>query len=102
MLIWPMEDFRHASFPAVRASDRLQHADMDRAANVWANALGRAVDPIILALAATTACCKQIADEPIVQLQRVEHEARVTLISTDDIPAEVARLEAWVPSWLIA
>jgi hypothetical protein len=34
-------------------------------------------------------------DEPIVQIQRVEHESRVHIdIETDDIPAEVARLEA--------
>lgn len=33
-------------------------------------------------------------DEPIVQIQRVEHESRVHLdIETDDIPAAVARLE---------
>jgi len=33
-------------------------------------------------------------DEPIVQIQKVEHESRVHLdIETDDIPAEVARLE---------
>ncbi len=33
-------------------------------------------------------------DEPIVELQRVEHDSRVHLdIETDDIPAEVARLE---------
>jgi Glyoxalase-like domain len=33
-------------------------------------------------------------DEPVVQIQRVEHESRVHLdIETDDIPAEVARLE---------
>ena len=33
-------------------------------------------------------------DEPIVQIQRVEHESRVHLdIETDDIPAEVSRLE---------
>jgi hypothetical protein len=32
-------------------------------------------------------------DEPIVQIQRVEHESRVHIdIETDDIPAEVARL----------
>lgn len=34
-------------------------------------------------------------DEPIVQIQCVEHESRVHIdIETDDIPAEVARLEA--------
>ncbi len=33
-------------------------------------------------------------DEPIVQIQRVNHESRVHIdIETDDIPAEVARLE---------
>jgi hypothetical protein len=33
-------------------------------------------------------------DEPIVQIQRVEHESRVHIdIETDDIPAEVSRLE---------
>ena len=33
-------------------------------------------------------------DEPIVELQRVDHESRVHLdIETDDIPAEVGRLE---------
>ena len=33
-------------------------------------------------------------DEPIVQIQRVEHESRAHIdIETDDIPAEVARLE---------
>ena len=33
-------------------------------------------------------------DEPVVQIQRVDHESRVHLdIETDDIPAEVARLE---------
>ena len=33
-------------------------------------------------------------DEPIVEIQRVEHESRVHIdIESDDIPAEVARLE---------
>jgi len=33
-------------------------------------------------------------DERIVQIQRVEHESRVHLdVETDDIPAEIARLE---------
>jgi hypothetical protein len=33
-------------------------------------------------------------DEPIVQIQRVDHESRVHLdIETDDIPTEVSRLE---------
>lgn len=37
---------------------------------------------------------KSPMDEPIVQIQRVDHESRVHIdIETDDIPAEVARLE---------
>jgi hypothetical protein len=33
-------------------------------------------------------------DEPIVEIQRVDHESRVHIdIETDDIPAEVRRLE---------
>jgi len=33
-------------------------------------------------------------DEPVVQLRHVDHESRVDLdIETDDIPAEIARLE---------
>jgi hypothetical protein len=33
-------------------------------------------------------------DEPIVEIQRVDHESRIHIdIETDDIPAEVGRLE---------
>ena len=57
----------------------------------------RSVAPLIRRIpahAATTACLQTPPDEPIVQIQRVEHESRVHLdIETDDIPAEVARLE---------
>ena len=36
-----------------------------------------------------------LPDEPIVQIQRIEHESRMHIdIETDDIPAEVVRLEA--------
>jgi len=38
--------------------------------------------------------CAVPPDEPIVQIQRVDHESRVHIdIETDDISAEVARLE---------
>jgi hypothetical protein len=34
------------------------------------------------------------SEEPLVQIQRVEHESRVHIdIESDDVPAEVARLE---------
>jgi hypothetical protein len=56
-------------------------SDVDAAARFWGEALGRPVD-------------LKPPDEPIVQIQRVSHESRVHIdIETDDIPAEVARLE---------
>lgn len=68
--------------------------DVDRAARFWADALGRAVD---LDHPGSRDSYRMLAtppDEPIVQIQRVSHGSRVHLdIETDDIPAEVARLE---------
>jgi predicted enzyme related to lactoylglutathione lyase len=68
--------------------------DIDHAANFWAQALGRAVD---FEHPGTRDKYRMLAtpdDEPIVQIQQVEHDSRVHLdIETDDIPAEVARLE---------
>lgn len=72
-----------------------QTADVDEAAGFWARALGRAVD---LEHAGTRGDYRMLEtppDEPIVQIQRVAHESRVHLdIETDDIAAEVTRLEA--------
>jgi hypothetical protein len=69
-------------------------ADIDEAARFWAAALGRPVD---LDHPGSRGNYRQLAtlpDEPMVQLQRVDHESRVHLdIETDDIDAEVARLE---------
>lgn len=43
---------------------------------------------------AITACSGLRPDELSVQIQRVEHDSRVHIdIETDDVPAEVARLE---------
>jgi catechol 2,3-dioxygenase-like lactoylglutathione lyase family enzyme len=68
--------------------------DIDRAASFWANALGRAVDLDHPGSRGNYRMLHTPPDEPIVQLQRVEHESRVHIdIETDDIPAEVARLE---------
>lgn len=68
--------------------------DIDAAARFWAAALGRPVD---MAHPGSRGNYRQLAtppDEPMVQLQRVDHESRVHLdIETDDIDAEVARLE---------
>jgi hypothetical protein len=68
--------------------------DVDAAADFWAGALGRPVD---LEHPGSRDGYRMLAtppDEPIVQIQRVAHESRVHVdIETDDIPAEVARLE---------
>ena len=71
--------------------------DVDAAAAFWAEGTGSTGQ--ILAIqgrTVTTGCWRRHPTEPIVQIQRVEHESRVHLdIETDDIPAEVARLERW-------
>jgi len=68
--------------------------DVDQAARFWADALGRPVD---LEHPGSEGKYRMLAsppEEPIVQVQRVTHGSRVHLdIETDDIPAEVARLE---------
>ena len=72
------------------------HADdIDAAAEFWAAALGRRVDRDHSGTRGNYVMLATPPDEPMVQIQRVEHESRVHLdIETDDIPAEVARLEA--------
>jgi len=69
-------------------------SDVDEAARFWGAALGRPVD---LAHAASRGNYRMLAtppDEPIVEIQSVTHESRVHIdIETDDIPAEVMRLE---------
>lgn len=72
-----------------------QDGDIDEAAAFWAKALGRPVDPDHPGTRGNYRMLATPPDEPIVQLQRVTHESRVHIdIETDDIPAEVARLEA--------
>src|SRR5215475_9447014 len=64
-------------------------ADVDEAA-----ALGRPVDPDHPMSRDNYRMLATPTDEPIVEIQRVEHESRVHIdIETDDIPAEVRRLE---------
>ena len=70
-------------------------SDIDEAARFWSQALGRAIDFDHPGTRGNYRMLETPPDEPIVQLQRVEHESRVHIdIETDDIPAEVARLEA--------
>jgi catechol 2,3-dioxygenase-like lactoylglutathione lyase family enzyme len=68
--------------------------DLDAAARFWAEALGRPVDAEHPGSRGNYRMLQTPPDEPIVQIQRVAHESRVHLdIETDDIAAEVARLE---------
>jgi hypothetical protein len=69
-------------------------ADIDAAARFWAQALGRPVDANHPSTRGNYRMLEAPPDEPIVEIQRVDHESRVHLdIETDDIHAEVARLE---------
>ena len=68
--------------------------DVDAAARFWAEALGRAVDLKHPGSHGNYRMLETPPDELSVQIQRVDHESRVHIdIETDDIPAEVARLE---------
>jgi len=68
--------------------------DIDAAARFWAAALGRPIDQDHPGTRGNYVMLETPPDEISVQIQRVDHESRVHLdIETDDIPAEVARLE---------
>src|SRR6266404_9680225 len=68
--------------------------DLEAAARFWADALGRPIDPDHPGTRGNYVMLETPSDEISVQIQRVDHESRVHLdIETDDIPAEVARLE---------
>jgi predicted enzyme related to lactoylglutathione lyase len=68
--------------------------DIDAAAHFWAEALGRPVDPDHPGTRGNYRMLATPKGEISVQIQRVEHESRIHLdIETDDIPAEVARLQ---------
>jgi len=67
---------------------------VDEAARFWGRALGRPMDPEHPGSRGNYRMLETPQDELIVQVQRVDHESRVHLdIETDDIPAEVARLQ---------
>ena len=68
--------------------------DIEAAARFWAEALGRPIDPDHPGTRGNYVMLDTPAGEISVQIQRVDHESRIHLdIETDDIPAEVARLE---------
>jgi predicted enzyme related to lactoylglutathione lyase len=71
-----------------------QVGDIEEAAGFWSRALGRALDADHPGTSENYYMLESAPDEPMVQIQRVNHESRVHLdIESDDIPAEVARLE---------
>ena len=68
-------------------------ADIVDAAHFWGEVLGRPVDPKHPGSRGNYLMLETPPDEPIVQIQRVDHESRVHIdIETDDIAAEVVRL----------
>jgi predicted enzyme related to lactoylglutathione lyase len=68
--------------------------DIDAAAQFWADALGRPIDRDHRGTRGNYVMLTDRPDEISVQVQRVDHESRVHIdIETDDIEAEVARLE---------
>ena len=68
--------------------------DIDAAARFWAGALGRPVDPDHPGTRGNYRMLATPEGEVSVQIQRVEHDSRIHLdIETDDIPAEVERLQ---------
>jgi hypothetical protein len=70
-----------------------QTPDLDEAARFWGEALSRPVDRNHPGSRGNYLMLETPPDEPIVQIQRVDHESRVHIdIETDDIAAEVARL----------
>jgi len=68
--------------------------DIGAAAHFWAEALGRPIDQDHPGTRGDYVMLETPQDEISVQIQRVEHESRVHIdIESDDIPAEVARLQ---------
>jgi predicted enzyme related to lactoylglutathione lyase len=68
--------------------------DLAPAARFWSEALGKPLASVDQDGDGRYAELRTAADEPIILLQKVEHASRVHLdIETDDLDAEVARLE---------
>ena len=86
-----------------------QTADVDSAADFWSQALGYAARPLDDPQNSAYRQLDVPPGEPTILVQAVSHPSRVHLdIETDDIDAEVARLEqlvarrvAWVKRWWV-
>ena len=83
--------------------------DLDAAARFWGAALGLEAESAAEAKEALYRTLRAAPEEPHVQVQQVRHDSRVHLdIETDDLPAEVRRLEqlgakriAAVADWVV-
>ena len=68
-----------------------QDADLEKAADFWSKALGRPAK----GTEGNYAGLEDRTNQPVVFVQKVDHPSRLHLdIETDDVEAEVARLEA--------
>jgi predicted enzyme related to lactoylglutathione lyase len=84
-------------------------SELDEAARFWSAALGRAIDPEYAGNSSRYRMLDTPPDEIIVEVQKVGHESRVHIdIESDDIPAEVTRLEKLgakvverLPRWVV-
>ena len=71
-----------------------QVEDIELAETFWSRALGQSCQPADAEWADRYAQLRTPADQPDILIQKVNHESRVHLdIETDNIAAEVARLE---------
>lgn len=69
--------------------------DLAESAQFWSQALGKPIASLDQDGDGRYAELETADDEPIILLQRVDHDSRVHLdIETDDVAAEAARLEA--------
>ncbi len=83
--------------------------DLDDAARFWSAALGRALDGSYSGDVSRYRMLETPPGEVLVEVQSVSHESRVHLdIETDDVHAEVARLEKLgavvdqvLPGWVV-
>jgi hypothetical protein len=68
--------------------------DLDAAARFWSGVMGREVEPASPEYP-TYRALKVRKDDPMMLLQRVDHDSRVHLdVESDDVEAEATRLEA--------
>uniref|UniRef100_B8HQB6 VOC domain-containing protein n=1 Tax=Cyanothece sp. (strain PCC 7425 / ATCC 29141) TaxID=395961 RepID=B8HQB6_CYAP4 len=71
-----------------------QTDNLEQAAEFWSQALGYAIKPSTAPEDQNYAVFAVEPDQPYVEVQKVDHPSRVHLdIETDDIEAEVSRLE---------